>query len=264
MKTRLIGVLLTGIGPAIFAACGGGSPTRPSEAISSSGAANGQFLVSGVVTEPVGIPVPAATLTVKAGTPDSLSTNSGSDGRYGLIVGGGTQTLVVTAVGYTTVTRDFVTNRDMTLNIELAPLQKRADIAGAWDATIEASEQCTDLPASLRSRTYRAAISQRGSAIEIEFSGARFTNRTRFDARLTGNDMTIDLGFWDGPRAGLIEHVTPTQLVSISGYASATTDGSTIRGTLDGRYIVAPTLQDMAWPAGCANPSHHVSFTRVR
>ncbi len=237
-----------------ISACDGG-PTHPS----SMPAPVTAFTLGGAVTEPGDLPVIGAKLTVMTGTPNEQFAFSGAGGRYLFHGLSGPQTVSVTADGYTPVTMQVTVDRNLTVDVAIAPAVAPAEIGGRWRATLDASK-CPSPSAVDRTRTYQAVIAQQGAHFTVDFSGATFVGRTQFAGLVRGNRVTFSLGDWDKP--GLMEQLGESQFLSISGDVAATADASSIKGTLDVVVAIGETPTGPFQDVTCGPADYRITFQR--
>jgi hypothetical protein len=235
-----------------------GNPSRPSKP-EPMPTEQGHRL-TGLVTEPVGLPLLNAKVTVGAGTPEERSASTATNGRYILIGLTGPQTVVVSADGYVAVTRQVSMDLDVVLDAEMHPVVPASNISGEWRLTFEASASCSGLPAALRARTYRATVAQEGARMTLDLSGAAFQGSTHFEGLVRGTQVTVPIGDWD--RAGVGERIGDSQILSLWGTLTATTDASSIKGVFDGDVYVSDTSGGSTQWASCESSTHRVTFRR--
>jgi len=234
----------------------GGNPTVPSKPMPTE---QGHRL-TGLVTEAVGLPVLGAKVTVGPGTPGERSTTTATNGLYILIGLTGSQTVVVSADGYASVTGQVSLDRDAVFNAEIRPVAPAANISGEWRVTFQATGSCPDLPAALLTRTYRASVTQEGARMTVDFSGAAFDGSTHFDGFVRGTQVAFALGDWD--HQGIIERISDTQMLALWGNVTAAAGASSIKGKFDGGFYLNEKSGGSTQGWGCESASHLVTFQR--
>jgi hypothetical protein len=268
MKAAVIPLTIAGVIAAMLGGCDDSGPTRPS----TSSAPIPRFAtLTGLVTEPVGVPVVDAAVTVVDGPSKGQSSPTGVDGRYVLSVSAGVLSIEIRKDGYASVTRQVVVPETRTLDVEITPLPAKK-INGKWSVTFEASAQCSGFPADARVRSYQATITQQGKGTEIalELSGAKFATTPRFSGTNEGGGVSISLtsppGCWYcyyEPDPAIIEELGEDRFVGISGTILATVSGSKITGVLRGDFMVMETAkQPFKIQTSCSNEEHRVTFNR--
>ena len=162
-----------------------------------------------------------------------------------------------------------------TRSFMLTPTATPVDVPGNWDLTLEASPSCTTFPDVGRRRTYTAAIEQTGSSLLITLSGAQFAKDTsyyapvgtlenQFRGHLIGNALTLTLtksSDFYGTHYDLAEIISTTTQLQIVGNGTGTATSSTISGTLDGFFAVAPTGSTGS-VSTCTAADHRFTFAR--
>ncbi len=239
---------------------------------------NGTFVLTGNITEAVGLPIDGAAVSLKGGTvtgPRSVTTESGFYRFAGVA---GAITIGVTHSGYVREDSPVTISRDTVVDIELAPNNPPANIAGVYQLNIAASGSCSGrLPAAARSRTYRAEIDQAGAGISVTLSGADFIETgggytpprlsNAFSGRVVGTHVTFDLftsayDFYNDQAYAVAERVG-NQYLAISGTAETTATVSKISGSLAGAFDLfnSPPAQQRP-DVTCTAGNHRFMFTK--
>lgn len=247
---------LGGAAAVVLAACGGRAPTQPSPVAAS---APTTFFVVGRVTEPVGVPVFAATVTVVAGVGVGNSARTNMQGEYGLPGASGPVTLTFAADGYSTMQREITIERNERLDVELLPLAPSVNIQGAWHVTFEASPDCSNLPQVARTRRYGASVLQQGAAVVVQFSDAKLSGPTKFEGKVRGDTMSLPVGDWDN--GGMVEKVEDALYLMLWGTLSATASGAGLSGAFDGTIYLGDTAETVT-REHCDSKTHRVTFAR--
>lgn len=252
---------------ATVAACDDGSPTFPN-AVQPSGIPTTSL--TGVVSEPVGVAVEAATVTVADGPYKGKSTVTYRDGSYALIGVEGGFTVQVTKEGYESVARGVTVPPARTLDVEIRPLSITGDISGNWNITFQPNPGCPGALAG--ARTYRASIVQHGADLSIGLSGATFVKPPQLSGTIRDLSVSINLPdgcnyycYYYGPSSPpeVIERLDGNQFLAISGQITATVTRLSIVGGLNGSFALmrSPT-PPFDFLATCSGVSHRVTFTR--
>jgi Carboxypeptidase regulatory-like domain len=110
---------------AVVGACDDGNPTSPDRFQS-----RPVYALTGVVTEPVGVPVEDATVTVLDGPHQSKSDHTDSAGHYTLIGVDGGFSVQAFKDGYASATKPVTVSQSVELDIEITPLAVSGNISG--------------------------------------------------------------------------------------------------------------------------------------
>jgi Carboxypeptidase regulatory-like domain len=267
MKASSIAVAFAAALAVAFTACDDGSPTRPSIEPPSP---KPVYSLTGVVTEPVGVPVEGATVGVVDGPYQGKSSTTDSAGHYALVGVEGAFSVQVTKDGYESSTKPVTVPQTLALDVEITPLTIKGNISGNWTLTIEPHPICTS-HVNIDARTYRASIVQQGAQLSVTLSGATFVTPPQLAGTIHDLNVSIELpgrcdfycyyGPTDPPT--VIENLGGSRFLGISGTIRATVGRSAIDGTLNGEFVLmrnatAP-IDLVAW---CSHDSHRVTFTR--
>jgi hypothetical protein len=207
--------------------------------------APGTFRVTGVVTDS-GIPVVGATVDLLDGSRAAMTTQTDAQGIYRLYGLSGPIELRVRATGYPEEVRRLTVTDDAQYDFALPPTPV---LSGAYDLTITAdSAACPPsarnaLPADLRVRTYDATITQTGPQLTVKLKGASLTAGS-FSGTVSGNVATFDIRgisssfyyyyLYFDRSLDLVEQLSPSGFLVISGKATASTSADGFSGTLQG------------------------------
>lgn len=250
---------------AVIGACDGRSPTSPNGVPSQP-----IYSLTGIVTEPVGVPVEGATVTVVDGTFKGKSSGTDATGHYTLIGVEGSFTVRVDKDGYTSATKPVTVPQILALDVEITPLAISGNISGNWNVTFEPHSSCLSL-LNVDARKYRASIVQQDAQLTIALSGAAFATPPILTGTIHDLNVSIELPsgcafycyYGPSPAPTIIENLGNNRFLAISGQITATVDRSSISGTLSGDFA----LMKQATPpfdilVTCGNPHHQVTFTR--
>ena len=265
MKRASIAFGLAASVAALVGACDDRSPTSP----------NSVYSLTGVVTEPVGVPVEGATVTVADGPHKGKSSRTDSAGHYALIGVDGSFTVQVDKDGYTSSTRPVTVPQILALDVEITPLAISGNIRGDWTVTFAPHSSCPS-PLNVDARKYRASIHQQDAQLTITLSGANFATPPQLTGIIHDLNVSIALpagvgcGFYDyychygftSPPA-VIENLGGDQFLAISGQVTATVGRSSISGTLSGDFaLIRGATPSFEIFATCTNANHRVTFTK--
>jgi len=221
--------------------------------------APGTFRVSGTVTDS-GIPVAGATIDLLDGSRAAMTTQTDAQGIYRLYGLSGPIELRVRAPGYPEQIHVLTVTDDGHSDFALGP---SAVLSGSYDLTITAdSAACPQsarnaLPADLRTRTYQATIAQAGPQLSVKLNGTSLTAGS-FSGTVNGGVATFDIHgitssfyyyyLYFDRSLDLVEQLSPSGFLVISGKATATVAPGGLSGTLQGVMGVTQTLSS-AYPS---------------
>jgi Carboxypeptidase regulatory-like domain len=271
----LVAVVATG--------CQGGSasPTSPSSA----GTQPSPLTITGVVRDLLQRPIHDARIEVAEGPSSGLATITDALGQFSITATASSDRIAVIASkdGYDTATMRLRAGQTVILlrDSAVANLEGRAALVFTADAS------CTQLPASLRTRSYTAVVMPSTGAVMAspamfvgELSGADFYQGYSKMWLMAARDaVRFNVSSWDAfnwwlEDQPIIERVTPTSHFSVSGTASAAVSNgqSTITTALDGTFAFCAESKPGAqpqWPPTCAVPQvectsaqHHLTIGR--
>lgn len=213
--------------------------------------APGTYRVSGFVHEP-GSSVPLSGVTVQsrgAGNPEA-ETVTGADGRFTLYGVPALADLRLTKPGYLTSSQRLELQDNTSLDLALEPASARPDFSGTYRLSISAAncgQTSTPLPPELTQRVYTAAVTQAGRKLDVEVSGAEFV-QTRIGAphftgtaEIAGATFSIAAAdnYYSNIQPELVERLSSSTVLVVSGFATTTLSGSTLSGTLQGSIVEA-------------------------
>ena len=249
----------------LFGACDNRSPVTPNPLPRSQPV----YSLTGVVTEPVAVPVDGASVAVLDGLHKGKSTMTDGAGHYALIGVDGGFTIQITKDGYASAAKGVTVTESLTLDVEITPLAI-GNITGNWTVTFEPQSGCPS-PLLGNVRTYRAKIVQQGAQLSITLSGATFATAPQLTGTIDGLDVSIDLpGGCDdyycyyGPTSppAVIENLGGNQFLAIWGPITARVGQSSIAGTLNGAFaLMKSATPPFDISASCSN-QHRVTFTK--
>ncbi len=239
----------------------------------------GSYVVAGFVREPGALPVAGAVVMVTDGRSAGKSTRTDAYGRFTLTpVDGGPVALRLSADGYTTAIRHMTLSDDLPeLELMLSPNLAPLDLSGDYQMTLDVASAC-QLPDEVRTRHYRATISQDGARLAVKLSGADFlpcyTGHTggpladHFIGRVSDRThVSFQIG-WDDQSCihDVNELITPTSYLQFfNGTVAAGATERTIAGEFDTEISLREIPQEGQPPrelAACARMRHGIKFTR--
>ena len=172
----------------LFGACDNSSPVTPNPLPSSQPI----YSLTGFVTEPVGVAVEGAAVTVLDGPHKGRASTTDRAGSYALIGVDGGFTIQVTKDGYASAAKGVTVTQSLTVDVEITPLAINRNISGNWTVTLEPDSSCPS-PLYGNARTYRASIVQQNAQLSITLSGATFATRPQLTGTIHDLDVSIDL-----------------------------------------------------------------------
>jgi Carboxypeptidase regulatory-like domain len=251
---------------AIVGACDGRSPTSPNRIAP---ATQPIYSLTGIVTEPVGVPVEGATVTVADGPYKGKSSRTDGAGHYTLIGVEGSFNVQVDKDGYTSSTKPVTVPQILALDVEITLLAITGNISGSWNVTFEPA-RCPS-PLNIDARKYRASIAQQGAQLTIALSGATFATPPQLTGTIHDLNVSIELPSgcdfycYYGPTSppAVIENIGDNQFLAIYGQITATVGRSSITGTLSGDFaLMRHAVPPFDIFATCGDANHRVTFTR--
>jgi hypothetical protein len=213
----------------------------------------GTHKLTGVVTEN-GRTVDGVLVTVISGVGTGRASTTGGGGRFNLFGVAGHVTLQAKRDGYLNKLVEVDVNGTTTHNFEVLLTRPRLNLAGDYILSLQAGASCASgpaaLPESVRRRTYEATIEQNGPDLSLRVNGPDVVVTTgqgnTFNGVLDLND-TVSLQFgsyyyyyyYYGPitASGIVERLSPTTELVISGTVSARASSSAIVGRLTGIFL---------------------------
>jgi len=227
------------------------------------------YSLTGVVTEPVAVPVQGAAVAVLDGPHKGKSTMTDGAGHYALIGVDGGFTIQVTKDGYESAAKGVTVTQSLNFDVEITPLAINRNISGNWTVTFEPQAGCPS-PLIGNVRTYRASIVQQDAQLSITLSGATFATPPKLTGTIHDLNVSIDLPSgcdfycYYGPSSppAVIENLGGSQFLAIWGQIEARVNRSSINGTLSGEFaLMKSATPPFEITASCSN-GHRVTFTK--
>jgi hypothetical protein len=131
-----------------------------------------------------------------------------------------------------------------------SPVPTPGSVAGSYTVVFTANAACTTLPASVRSRTLRATITESGSQFAINLTGGNFLSQT-FVGAFAVNGVVYGGAF--------AEMLADGSFLLIGGNGDLRRDGTALVSSLTGTWQFIGAL---ATPNIECNAVHTVRFTR--
>jgi hypothetical protein len=236
----------------------------------------GTYRLKGRVTDD-GVGLDGVTMTVIDGTGAGMVTVTGFDGSYVLYGVGGHVRLQAKRAGYSNAIRELDLADHRTFDVEMTPDRPRTNLQGRYTLTLTAvcpaggSLVGVDLP-----RSYEAFVEQSGPRLNVTLTGADFIltrgRGNHFSGVIDGSDRVTfrisDASFYYyyyyGGQYDLVERLTSTSALVVSGTATATPSGSRISGELAGDIGVTQgtTPPFTRLSSHCYSPAHRFQMIR--
>jgi hypothetical protein len=221
----------------------------------------GTFVVSGTITEPGGLKVQGATVTViGSSTPNQLV--SPSSGAYQFFGVSGTVTLVVSKAGYTDERRTLVVMQDQKVDVQITQIVPPLPVAGTYRMAITISPSCTIVPDDLKTRTYTATITQDTARLTIKLSDANLvTGKDSLTGTMFGGTITFNFGpgdsyylfYYGSP----IQEALPQAILGIWGTMVTPVGPQDISGSLVGGFTYGGSRSS----PGCSSNGSKIVLT---
>ena len=192
-------------------------------------------------------------------------------GRYVLYGVSGETSVRVTKDGYMPAAQTVIVTDHQRYDIELRLPGPRRDVQGIYTMTITAANHCAvgrgegHLPEEARVRTYKAAVRQYGPRLDVTLSGATFRGYEGAYGRVEPERVFFDFTWYDGYLPLIVEQLSTSRLLIVSGSVAATGTDSRLFGMLTGRIseTISETNDVWAGPnAWCDSTSHQFELTR--
>jgi hypothetical protein len=230
------------------------------------------FLVVGLVTDAVSVPVPGALVSATSGAA-TLTTYSDPSGHYGFTVPAGSWQVQASADGFTSASQTITLSGNTTLNFALTPTATPTGLGGDWQIVLSAPPDCAStLPADARQFTFTGAIGVTLSQLVLTMRNLQGPSGGPFsvDGQMFGNAVTFALPEFDyyGAVSGeLVLQLAPTRWIGIFGTITGTLTGTTIPAVLTGEFNDFETANAQTLPtdpptASCTGVGT-VAFTRI-
>ncbi len=229
----------------------------------------GTYRLIGTVRD-ADIPVWGAQVEVTAGTGQGLAASGAFYRLYGVT---GDIEVRVTADGYQEQKKRLQVTSHQTLDFELILSRPRADASGNYTLTVTTASEChAALPADARIRTYTAVVRQHGPSLTVTLEGSKFFvqgSRTfnSFGGTVEPSRVTFRLSAWDdyyGYDPDVLEQLTDTTLLAVSGWAETTVSSGRLLGKLSGAIDTLQINPEGGFRriASCRSTGHQFVFSR--
>ena len=231
--------------------------------------------IGGAVTEPVGVPVDGAMVTLVDAQGRSASRNTDAGGTYLMSAASGEYTLSASREGYrsaSTIVRlqPQPSNIPVTVDLELVPFAAPADVGGAWTVTLRPAGTCPDFP-GFDTRTYHASIVQSGASLAVTLSGPTFEKAATLHGTIHGAAVSVAMpggcGYYcygtPDPGPAVSERPAADQTFTVLGAFQGAAGSASIAGSLSGVLSLTQTTHgEVLELVNCYDQSHRLTFAR--
>ena len=281
MMRRLVTLVVT----LLSLACGN-APTSPSSPPQSpsfppQAPAGPPLTMRGEVWDTTNLPISGAQVQVVAPTPGPVAATDGN-GQFVLPWPfAGTVTVRVSKLGFhareRSVPEPGAPRYPVSLGFELEAIDGPIIVAGMYDMTFTAANECTQLPAVSRQRTYWAQVSPNGrgrfSAMLLNIEPIY---NTVFDSEVRGEPpQTLRLHVVTEPSAnpaiGIVERIAPDLFLEIIGSAELPIGAQSGAAAFDGTLAACPAEAVVSYdtlyrcpvqPWSCRSANHRLAWMR--
>jgi len=226
------------------------------------------FQLTGRVLES-GLGLEGASVAVTRGTGLGLAATTQYDGSYALYGVAGNVEITVTKPGYDRMVKTMNVVQDDVLDFpeahQTAPLPS---LAGDYTLTITPDPSCQQprnegpLPSELvQPRSYSATVAQDGPSLTVTLRDVSILAQDNlFPGRISPVYIEFDIGsgyYGYGPNDGVSSQITPSQIVTYSGFVR-----TNLTGTLTGAFWGGIDEYQLGGQlvAQCASPNHQFSL----
>ena len=236
----------------------------------------GTFRLSGKVTDS-GFAVVGATVAIIGGVGEGLTTITDGNGTYALYGVRDRVRLHAKVDGYLNRVEEIDVTDHRAFDFEMSPDHQRTDLRGSYTLTINRTACLSGTGAPPDSRSYDATVAQDGPQLTVTLSGADFIvtggRGNSFTGVLDGgNRVTFAIGdpiyyyeYYNFGHYDVIERISNTSALLISGKVTAGLTSRGISGTLNGAFMVTLAGVSPATTriqASCYGTAHRFEMVR--
>jgi len=236
----------------------------------------GTFRLSGKVTDS-GFAVVGATVAIIGGVGEGLTTITDGNGTYALYGVRDRVRLHAKVDGYLNRLEEIDVTDHRAFDFEMSPDHQRTDLRGSYTLTINRTACLSGTGAPPDSRSYDATVAQDGPQLTVTLSGADFIvtggRGNSFTGVLDGgNRVTFAIGdpiyyyeYYNFGHYDVIERISNTSALLISGKVTAGLTSRGISGTLNGAFMVTLAGVSPATTriqASCYGTAHRFEMVR--
>jgi hypothetical protein len=238
----------------------------------------GTFRLTGVISE-AGEPLNTVRVEVIAGTGQGLTAITNPDGQFALYGVAGHVRLHAKKDNFVNGTADVEVTDHQSVNVDMRFDGERPRLDGVYALEIAADGCSGRLPSEALRRTYVATVTQNGSKLHVDLSGADFIlaagKGNSFDGGFDGNRVVFSLlsgwfyyyyYFYSPYPIGnfdISERLSSTTAFRVTGTVSGSGNGAAISGLLNGFIAVTPpTMTSSAGVTVCYSARHRFELRR--
>ena len=263
---------------ALTVACGE-VPTSPSS--TPQPPTDSTFRMRGAVWDTTNLPIEGAQVQVVAPTPGTVALTDGNGDFVLPWPYAGTVTVRVSKEGFHTRERSVpepgAPRPPVHLGFELEAIDAPIIVAGMYDMTFTAANECTQLPTVARQRTYQAQVypNGRGRFSAMVFNIEPIYN-TVFDSEVRGEPphtlrVHVVTEPYANPAIGLVERIEPDMFLEVIGSAELPIGAQSAAAAFDGTFAFCPAEAAVSYetayrcpvqPTTCRSANHRFAWTR--
>ena len=165
----------------------------------------------------------------------------------------------------------------VSLGFELEAIDSPIIVAGTYDMTFTAANECTQLPTVARQRVYRGQVGPNGRGrFSVMVFDIEPIDHAFFWAEVRGEPpQTLRVDVVTEPAAnpaiGLVERIEPAMFLEITGSAELPLGARSAAAALDGTFAVCPSEVEVSYitpyrcpvqPTTCRSANHRLAWTR--
>jgi hypothetical protein len=260
-------------------ACGEGqkSQTAPSSPLELSAAAT--FTMRGEVMDTTNLPIAGAQVEVLTGPGAGTVASTDENGRFVMPwTASDSATVRVSREGFHAHQRP-VPARVVALRFDLEEIDSPTIVAGMYQMTLTAANECTQLPSVARQRTYRSQVypTSRVGWFSAELFDGDFPYSSFFSAEIRGEPLrTLRVHIvtevdWGNPVTSIVERIGPDMLLELTGLADLPLGAHSAAAAFDGTFTVCPAGAAVSsqtpyrcpvQPVTCRSANHRLTLMR--
>jgi hypothetical protein len=165
----------------------------------------------------------------------------------------------------------------VSLGFELEAIDAPIIVAGIYDMTFTAANECTQLPTVARQRVYRGQVYPNGRArFSVMVFNIEPIDHAFFHAEVRGEPpQTLQVHVVTEPAAnpaiGLVERIEPAMFLEVTGSAELALGAQSAAAAFDGTFALCPAEVAVSYetpyrcpiqPVTCRSANHRLAWTR--
>ena len=257
------------------------SPSLPSSTVRPS--PDPAFMMRGEVRDTTNLPIAGAQVQAvgpSGGTGAVTDANGEFDLPWPFL---GTATVRVSKEGFSARARPVPEpgslRRPEFLRFDLEAIDRPVVIAGMYQMTLSAANECTQLPNVARQRTYAARVfpTEKVGSFTVGLVGGDFPYSSVFTSEVHGDSLhTLRVHVvteldWGNPVTSVVERINPDMLLEFTGSADLAIGAHSTTAAFDGTFTVCAAEAALAdrtpyrcpiQPVTCRSANHRVAWTR--